>query len=60
MFMLAFTAMFTLALTGAASAQEKPKIVMTPPPQIDVNDGSAMFREWSGVVSWCTCRTCRC
>jgi mono/diheme cytochrome c family protein len=39
-------AMFTLALTGALGAQDKPKIVMKPPPASDPNDGGTMFRDY--------------
>ena len=39
-------AVFTLALAAAVAAQEKPKIVMQPPPYVDVNDPQAMFREY--------------
>ena len=43
---IVMTATFMLALAAAAGAQDKPKIVMTPPPHIDPNDGPAMFREY--------------
>ena len=38
--------MFTLALAGALAAQEKPKIVMKPPPSVDPTDAPAMFQTY--------------
>lgn len=38
--------MFALALTGAAAAQDKPKMVLKRPAYTDVTDAPAMFREY--------------
>jgi mono/diheme cytochrome c family protein len=38
--------MFMLAFAAAVAAQEKPKIVMQPPPQVAANDPQGMFREY--------------
>ena len=39
-------AVLALALAAAVAAQEKPKIVMQPPPYVNVDDPQAMFREY--------------
>lgn len=39
-------AIVTLALGGAASAQDKPKIVNKPPPFVEGGDAPTMFREY--------------
>jgi mono/diheme cytochrome c family protein len=40
------TAALSLAVAAAVAAQEKPKIVMQPPPYVDVNNPQAMFGEY--------------
>jgi mono/diheme cytochrome c family protein len=40
------TAALALTVVAVVAAQDKPKIVMQPPPYVDVNDPSAMFREY--------------
>ena len=39
-------ALFMLALGGALRAQEKPKIVMKPPPNVDPTDAPGMFQAY--------------
>jgi mono/diheme cytochrome c family protein len=36
----------TLAFVGVLAAQEKPKVVMKPPPAVDATDSAAMFQAY--------------
>jgi mono/diheme cytochrome c family protein len=43
---LVLAALFTMAVAGVLAAQDKPKIVMKPPPATDATDAPAMFQAY--------------
>jgi len=45
-FTIVVVAMFVLALAGTLAGQEKPKIVMKPVQDVDINDPAAMFQAY--------------